>query len=162
VLWVSTDHEADILKRALDPALTVEVRGSDTPDAKEAKLTAFSTGKARYIVTKVKIAGFGLNWQHVARMAFVGLTYSFEYLYQALRRCWRFGQQREVIAHLIVAETESNVLAVVQAKQAAHRAMQAKMSAAMQVSGLLAQRSNSLTPYSAPHAMVVPSWLISA
>ena len=159
ILWCSTDQEADILKAALDPALTVEVRGSDKPEAKEAKLVAFSTGKARYIVTKVKIAGFGLNWQHCARMAFVGITYSFEHLYQALRRCYRFGQLREVVAHIIVAETESNVLAVVQTKQAQHKAMQSKMSAAMRESGLLAQRVEGLRAYHAPHAMIVPAWI---
>ena len=159
ILWCSTDAEADLLKRALPPALTVEVRGSDAADAKEAKLTAFTTGKARYIITKPRIAGFGLNWQHCARMAFVGITYSFEYLYQALRRCYRFGQERPVVAHLIVAETEANVLATIQAKQDAHRAMQSQMRQAMQATGLLAARGDALRIYHAPLPMRLPAWL---
>jgi hypothetical protein len=159
VLWVSTDHEADILKAMLPAAHTVEVRGSDSAESKEAKLNAFADGTKRYLITKPKIAGFGLNWQHCARMAFVGITYSFEYLYQALRRCYRFGQLRAVIAHLIVAETESNVLAVVQEKQEAHRAMQREMTAAMRATGLLAQRGQALRAYDARLPMRLPTWL---
>lgn len=159
VLWVSTDAEADLLRAQLPAALTVEVRGSDSAESKEAKLAAFADGRARYLITKPKIAGFGLNWQHCARMAFVGLTYSFEYLYQALRRCYRFGQRRAVVAHLVVAETEANVLAAIQAKQEAHRAMQLQMTAAMRATGLLAQRSPTLRPYDAPHRMITPAWL---
>lgn len=159
ILWVDTDEEADHLMAALPAGLAVEVRGSDKPEAKEAKLKAFTTGQARYIVTKAKIAGFGLNWQHCARMAFVGLTYSFEKFYQALRRCYRFGQLRPVIAHLIVAETESNILSIVSAKQDQHRAMQVKMTAAMREVGLLAARGQHLRPYDAPHTMQLPAWL---
>lgn len=159
LLWVSTDAEADLLRAQLPAALTVEVRGSVRPEAKEAKLNAFTTGAARYLITKPRIAGFGMNWQHCARMVFVGITYSFEYLYQALRRCYRFGQQRPVQAHLIVAETEANVIATVQAKQAAHRAMQAKMTAAMRETGLLAGRGVTLVKYDAPRVMTLPRWL---
>lgn len=159
LLWVATDAEADLLKAQLPAALTVEVRGSDKPEAKEAKLNAFTTGAARYLITKPRIAGFGMNWQHCARMVFVGITYSFEYLYQALRRCYRFGQLRPVEAHLIVAETEANVIATVQAKQAAHRAMQGKMTAAMRETGLLAGRGVTLVTYDAPRVMTLPRWL---
>lgn len=157
ILWVSTDAEADILKRLLPAA--IEVRGSDRPEVKEERLRAFSEGRARYLITKPKIAGFGLNWQHCARMAFVGITYSFEYLYQALRRCYRFGQLRGVHAHLIVAETEANVMAAIQTKQAQHVTMQAAMTQAMRETGLLAQRSNALQAYHAPIVMKLPSWL---
>lgn len=157
ILWVSTDAEADILKRLLPGA--VEVRGSDRPEVKEERLSGFSTGKVKWLISKPRIAGFGLNWQHCARMAFVGITYSFEYLYQALRRCYRFGQIRPVEAHLIVAETEANVLAAIQSKQAQHQAMQSRMTAAMRETGLLAQRSASLQQYHAPRAMTLPPWL---
>lgn len=159
ILWVDTNEEADLLMAGLPADLAVEVRGSDKPEAKEHKLRAFTTGAARYIVTKAEIAGFGLNWQHCARMAFVGLTYSFEKFYQALRRCYRFGQLRQVIAHLIVAETEGNILATVAHKQEQHRAMQARMTAAMREVGLLAQRAQGLRPYDAPHTMQLPRWL---
>lgn len=161
ILWVSTDAEADLLKAALPPALTVEVRGSQSPETKERLLAAFTDGQARYLITKPRIAGFGLNWQHCARMVFVGITYSFEYLYQALRRCYRFGQRRAVVAHLIVAETESNVLATIELKQQQHRAMQQQMTAAMRVTGLLAGPSLSLTRYHAPTRMTLPPWLMT-
>lgn len=159
LLWVSTDAEADLLKAALPAELTVEVRGSDRPEVKEARLNAFTTGAARYLITKPRIAGFGMNWQHCARMVFVGITYSFEYLYQALRRCYRFGQRRPVVAHLIVAETEANVIATVERKQADHRAMQAKMTAAQRETGLLAGRGVALQTYDAPRVMTLPRWL---
>jgi superfamily II DNA or RNA helicase len=161
LIWVSTDAEADTMRAALDPALTVEVRGSQSAEEKERRLTAWLRGEKRYLITKPKIAGFGINAQHCARQVFVGITYSFEYLYQALRRSYRFGQTRPVIAHLVVAETESNVLAVVNAKQAMHREMQAKMTQAMRETGLLAQRGEGLRLYHAPHRMIVPSWISS-
>lgn len=161
LLWVSTDAEADMLRAALPAAHTVEVRGSDRPELKESRLNAFSSGQARYLITKPKIAGFGMNWQHCARQAFVGLTYSFELFYQALRRSYRFGQQRPVVAHLVVAESEANILAVVRAKQEAHRAMQHKMRAAMRETGLLADRDNNLRLYDAPVPMRLPAWLIT-
>ena len=169
ILWVSTDAEADLLMAALAPQTVgregpavidaVEVRGSDKPEDKEARLMAFANSQVKCLVTKAKIAGFGMNFQHCARMAFVGITYSFEYLYQALRRCYRFGQLRAVHAHLIVAETEANVLAAIQTKQTAHQLMQRQMTQAMRETGLLAQQSNALQTYHAPVVMKLPSWL---
>lgn len=128
VVWCDTNDEADRLQALLPKA--VEIRGSDTPQAKECKLMAFSDGAARILITKPDIAGFGLNWQHCARMCFVGVTYSFEKFYQALRRSYRFGQQRSVIAHCIVAESEGSVIDTLHRKQADHTAMQAEMTAA--------------------------------
>lgn len=112
------------------------MRGSDSLTHKHATLQAFSTGQVRVLVTKPSIAGFGLNWQHCRRMVFVGLNYSFEELYQALRRCWRFGQTQAVDAHLIMAETEGAMAAALRHKQAEHATMQAKMVAAMQATML--------------------------
>jgi hypothetical protein len=160
IVWCDTNEEASLLMQLL-PVGAVEVRGNDKPADKIAKMTAFRSGQARYMVTKSKIAGFGLNWQHCARQCFVGMTYSFEAFYQALRRSYRFGQRRPVQAHLIVAETEGNVLARVEEKKAAHREMQEKLTAAMRVSGLLAGQYQHLRTYEAPHRMYIPSWLHS-
>lgn len=162
IVWCDTNAESSALVARLPADATVEVRGSESPEAKEAKLRAFSEGRARIIVTKSAIAGFGLNWQHCARQCFVGLTYSFESFYQALRRSYRFGQRRPVIAHLIVAEGEADILATIQAKQQAHRAMQAKLSAAQRVTGLLATRDSGLRAYDAPTPMQLPAWLRKA
>jgi hypothetical protein len=128
LIWCHTDYDADAL-RAVVPDLT-EVRGSDPTATKERRLTDFSEGRARVLLTKPRIAGFGMNWQHCARIVFLGLSYSYEQFYQAVRRCWRFGQTRPVIAHVISAENEYGVLEVLQRKQAAHESLKREMIAA--------------------------------
>lgn len=134
ILWCDTNDEADELKRLFPDA--VEVRGSDTLAAKEEKLTAFSRGEVKKIITKPDIAGFGLNWQHCSKQIFVGVTYSFEKTYQALRRSWRFGQAEPVDAYLIYAETEGNIREKLAEKQRAHAEMQRAMNEAMREYGL--------------------------
>jgi DNA modification methylase len=134
IIWCDTNDEADRLKDLFPEA--VEVRGSDTIKAKEERLTAFSEGRAQIIITKSDIAGFGLNWQHCHNQVFVGVTYSFEKTYQALRRSWRFGQTQPVDAYLIYAESEGNIAATLAEKREAHREMQRAMNAAMGEHGL--------------------------
>ena len=108
VVWCNLNMESAALKKRL--AGSVEVKGSDTREHKEQSLNGFSDGNIRILITKPSIAGFGMNWQHCARMAFVGLNDSWEQLYQATRRCWRYGQQREVHAHIITAQIEGAVI----------------------------------------------------
>ena len=134
IVWCDTNAEADALKGLLPGA--VEVRGDMSPAEKERKLNAFSDGQARIIITKADIAGFGLNWQHCGRQVFAGFTYSFEKIYQALRRSLRYGRRGPVVAHLIYAESEGNVLATLRAKQELHTTMQEEMNAAMAAHGL--------------------------
>jgi DNA modification methylase len=88
----------------------VQVSGSDSSEFKEKTLSDFSSGKIRVIVSKPSICGFGMNWQHCANMAFVGVDHSYESFYQAVRRSWRFGQTREVSAHVFYATTEGDVV----------------------------------------------------
>lgn len=144
IVWCNTNYEADELVRLLPDA--IEVRGSETVDAKQRKLRAFTAGEARIIITKPSIAGFGLNWQHCHNMAFVGLSYGYEDLYQALRRSYRFGQTREVNAHLICAESEVGVMETLRAKEAAHRQMQLAMAAAMREAHLEVDRTDAYAP----------------
>ncbi len=145
VIWCNTDNEADALKKRIEGA--VEVRGSMPAKAKEDALVAFSTGAVPYIITKPSIAGFGLNWQHCARMAFVGLTFSFEEWFQAVRRCWRFGQTREVRCHVIVADTETNIYLAIKRKERAHNEMLGRMRVAARRSQLTApQKFNEYKP----------------
>jgi DNA modification methylase len=131
VIWVETDYEADAV-RAVIPGI-VEVRGSDSPESKTAKLEAFSRGEIKYLLTKPSIAGWGLNWQHCARTCFMGLSYSFEKFYQALRRFYRFGQLRPVCAHVVCAATEISVRDTVKTKQESHARLQREMIEAMRL-----------------------------
>ena len=116
----------------------VDVRGSEKFTEKERKLSDFAEGKIRILITKPEIAGFGLNFQHCRSTIFVGVTYSFEKTYQALRRFWRYGQTHDVTAYMIVAESEGEIMKTLQVKQTAHREMQKAMNEAMKESGLVA------------------------
>jgi hypothetical protein len=116
LVWCNLNSESEALVKAIPGA--VEVKGSDDPELKAKRLNDFSEGKIRVLVTKPVLAGFGLNWQHCNQMAFVGLSDSFEQLYQAVRRCWRFGQTRPVDAHIITADTEGAVVANIKRKEA--------------------------------------------
>lgn len=129
LVWCDTDYEADALKARIKDA--VEVRGSMAIDKKEEALEAFSIGQARVIITKPGIAGHGLNWQHCSAMGFCGRTFSYELWYQAVRRCWRFGQTKPVTVHIAVAEGEDQIGAVIDRKSAGHAAMKAEMAEAM-------------------------------
>lgn len=108
VVWCDLNAEADALMAAIPGA--VEVRGSDDIDEKEDRLRDFAEGRIRVLITKPSIAGFGCNWQHCARQAFVGLTDSWESYYQAIRRSWRFGQRRAVEVHVFASELEGSVV----------------------------------------------------
>ncbi|WAP67213.1 DEAD/DEAH box helicase [Jiella pelagia] len=125
VWWCNLNSESDALAKAIPGA--VEVRGSDAPEEKERKLIGFSEGRIRVLVTKASIAGFGMNWQHCADTGFVGLSDSFEQVYQAERRFWRFGQEKPVNVHFIAAETEGAVVANLRRKEADAEKMAAAM-----------------------------------
>lgn len=115
VVWCDLNAESEAIKSAIPDA--VEVRGSDTPEYKEKALRDFTEGHIRVLVTKPTIAGHGLNWQHCARMAFVGLSDSWEQYYQAMRRCWRFGQTRPVECYIITCDTEGSVVKNIERKE---------------------------------------------
>ncbi len=115
VVWCDLNDESTALTTAINGA--IEIRGSDDVDTKEARLQAFASGKARVLVSKPSICGWGLNWQHSARMAFVGVTDSYEAYYQAVRRCWRFGQKREVHVHIFASKAEGAIVANLKRKE---------------------------------------------
>lgn len=129
IVWCDTNDEADALKAVLPEA--GEVRGSDSIEEKERTIAAFCDGSLRVVISKASIMGFGLNLQFCARMAFLGRSFSYESYYQAVRRCWRFGQTREVEVHLIVAEGEDAIGRVIDRKAGDHGRMKAEMVAAM-------------------------------
>jgi DNA modification methylase len=125
IVWCNTNDESEQLAASIPDA--VEVKGSDTAKQKEERIDAFTEGRARVIVTKAGIAGYGLNWQHCRNVAFVGLSYSFEDFYQALRRSYRFGQTQEVNAYIVQASTEGAILKTIQRKIEQHKEMQERM-----------------------------------
>lgn len=127
VVWCDLNVEGDALRSAIHGA--VEIRGSDDIDTKERRLADFAAGRIRVLVTKPSIAGFGLNWQHCARMAFVGVTDSFEAYYQAVRRCWRFGQTRDVHVHIFASKLEGAIIANLKRKERDAMAMAESLSA---------------------------------
>lgn len=115
LLWVGLNDESDALARAIPDAVVVE--GSQSPEDKADRLERFARGEVRVLVTKPSIAAFGLNLQGCARMAFVGLGDSYEQYFQAIRRCWRFGQTRAVRAHVVLTDLEAPIHANVLAKE---------------------------------------------
>jgi len=107
VVWCHYNPEGDLLTKLIDGA--VQVKGSDSPEVKEERLHGFSTGKLRVLVTKPKIGAWGLNWQHCARVIYFP-SHSYEQYYQAVRRCWRFGQERPVTVDIVTTEAGHNIM----------------------------------------------------
>lgn len=161
IVWCDLNAEGDALRAAIPGA--VEIRGSDDPEVKEQRLIDFAAGRIRVLVTKPSIAGFGLNWQHCARMAFVGVTDSWEAYYQAVRRCWRFGQAREVEVHIFASDLEGAVVSNLQRKERDALAMADALSAETrdavmrEVTGVVRQSN----PYSPARTAEFPAWLVS-
>lgn len=154
IVWCETNDEADALMARIPDA--VEVRGSQTADEKEEKLIAFSKGDVPVIITKPSIAGFGLNWQHCARQAFVGLSFSYESYYQAVRRSWRFGQKRPVHVHIACADTERAIYETVSRKAEDHDDMKEAMARAMRSAAKGRQVKVSYQP---KKRTALPAWL---
>ncbi len=117
LLWCGLNDESAALAKAIPDA--VEVQGSDSYSEKVGAVQAFVKGDIRVLVSKPKILGFGLNFQHCHQMAFVGMSDSYEAYYQCIRRCWRFGQQQPVDAWIVVSEAERLVVENVRRKELA-------------------------------------------
>jgi len=125
LIWCHLNDEAELLAELIEGS--VNVQGSDKAEYKAEQMMKFSSGELRVLISKPKICGFGMNWQHCARMAFVGLDDSFEKFYQAVRRCYRFGQKRNVQVHMFTAENEGQILANLKRKEVQHHEMSANM-----------------------------------
>lgn len=125
IAWVGLNDEGRELAKLIPDAVLME--GSQTPDEKVAAIQGFVRGDVRVLITKTSMAGQGLNLQHCARMAFVGLSDSYEAYYQSIRRCWRFGQTRPVHAYIVLTEPEEAIYANVCRKQREAEAMAAEL-----------------------------------
>lgn len=159
VWWCNLNSESEAITKAIPGA--VEVRGSDKDADKERKLNDFSEGRIRVLVTKPSIAGFGMNWQHCADTGFVGLSDSFEQIYQAIRRFWRFGQTNQVNVHFIVAETEGAVVSNIKRKEAdAEKMADAMVRHMADLSAANIRGMTRDTPNYAPkQTMKIPTWI---
>jgi hypothetical protein len=158
-VWCELNDEGDALERAIRGA--VQVAGADDDDVKAKRLMDFADGKIKCLVSKPKIAGLGMNFQRCATSIDVGVSHSFESFYQRVRRFWRFGQERPVTHHVIIAETEGRVAANLRRKEEDA----AKMAAAMVLhmrdiqSAEIKGTGRTFTEYKATERMRIPSWL---
>lgn len=129
IVWIGHDEEGDLLRKMIPGA--VEVKGSDNKQKKKDNLLGFGKGEFRVLITKLKIAQFGLNYQNCHNQIFASLDFSFESTYQGIRRSYRFGQEYDVNIHLIVTDTMQNVRKSFEDKQSAFYEMQRAMTHAM-------------------------------
>jgi hypothetical protein len=125
LIWIKQNEEGEYLKKLIPEA--IEVKGSDSPEYKEKHLLGFANNEFRVLITKAKIAQFGLNYQNCHNQIFASLDFSFEALYQSIRRSYRFGQTKPVNIHLITTDTMQNVRQSIRQKQAGFEEMQNQM-----------------------------------
>jgi DNA modification methylase len=129
IIWIKQNEEGEILKKLLPDA--IEVKGSDSNEWKKDKLLGFANNEFRILITKTKIASFGMNYQNCRNQIFASLDFSFEGLYQAIRRSYRFGQKNEVNIYLITTDTMANVKQAIDTKQKQFEIMQDEMAKAV-------------------------------
>lgn len=135
LIWCGLNDEAQTLAKLIPGA--VNVHGGLTAEQKADALLGFADGDIKVLITKPSIAAFGLNWQHCARMVFVGLSDSYEAYYQAIRRCYRYGQKRVVIAHVVLSELEGQIAVNIGRKESDASVITAGMVKEMQANGTL-------------------------
>lgn len=162
LIWCDLNAEADELKRIIPD--NIEVRGSDDIEVKAERLNRFTIGEAKRLIVKPSIAAFGLNWQNCHNMIFVGLSDSFEMMYQAIRRCWRFGQEYPVNVYIITSEAEGAVKENIERKEKQAAQMVAEM--VQHTREILEEEirgTERITiPYNPQIDMEIPTWLMSA
>lgn len=157
LIWCDLNAESDALTKAITGA--VEVKGSDTPEHKEKSLNDFAQGKIRVMVSKPSIAGFGMNFQVCNKVAFVGLSDSYEAFYQAIRRCWRFGQTRPVDCYVVAADTEGAVVSNIERKERQASQMFDEIVKKMSVHELNRQQRRDEMEYVPTVKMKIPEWM---
>ena len=156
-VWCETNEESDTLTKMIPGA--IEVHGALDADEKERRLLAFADGKYRAIVTKPKLAGFGVNWQHCAHTVFASISFSYEQHYQAVRRSHRFGQSRTVRNDIVISDTEASIWEVINVKSEKHDEMKRRMADAMRAAQMTTQRR---VKYDRPIELAFPEWIRTA
>lgn len=161
LVWCDLNDESRALTAAINGA--IEVTGSDSDEHKADVMMGFTTGSVRVLVSKPKIAGWGMNWQNCNKEIFCGLSDSFEAYYQAVRRTWRFGQKNPVDINIVTSDAEESVKANIERKQADALRMTAEMVKYTKdilredVRGTMRQQDD----YNAMVEMVIPPWVRS-
>lgn len=162
LVWCDLNAESEMLAEEIHGS--VEVKGTDHPDCKAAAMREFGEGKARCLVSKPSIAGWGMNWQQCHRMIFVGLSDSFEAYYQAVRRCWRFGQKSPVTVDIVISDADGAVKANIERKQGEARELTKEL--VKYTKDILRDDIQSTgrmrESYIATEEMKVPEWLVAA
>ncbi|MDM8313634.1 DEAD/DEAH box helicase [Clostridium cadaveris] len=157
LIWCDFNYESEILKKELKG---IEVKGSDTPEHKESSMLGFSDGDIKILITKPSIAGFGMNWQQCHNIIFFGLSDSYEQFYQAVRRCWRFGQKEKVNVYVIIGEREVAVLNNIKRKQENLETMKENMiKHSKDIKNLNVKEVKKTNRYLPQHEMKLPVWI---
>lgn len=158
LVWCDLNDESHRLWELCEDSW--EIKGSDKPKYKIETMVDFSNDEIKCLVTKPKIAGFGMNWQQCHNMIFVGLSDSYEAYYQALRRCWRFGQTEEVNVYIVISAKEGCVKENIQRKEQDNIKMQKAMIELTKeiTKKELKQTCRISTPYNAEIEMKLPEW----
>lgn len=159
LVWCNYNDESKMLKNKI--ADSVEVKGSDEPEYKAQASQDFAAGKIHALVSKPSIFGFGSNFQKCHQMIFCGLSDSYEQFYQAVRRCWRFGQDKPVDVYIIISEKEMNIFDNIKRKQKQMDEMQKQMTALMKEITLseIHHTTRITTEYRPDISMEVPKWI---
>lgn len=159
ICWCDHNAESELLSKLIRGA--VEVTGSQDDDEKEAAIDSFISGERRVMVTKPSLAGFGLNMQFARRVAFCGVSHSWEQFFQAIRRSWRFGVSGEVNVHVVVSELEGKVLDNLKRKQgdADERFEETKKHVERHVRASVVGSSSGRDEYKPNQMIEVPSWV---
>jgi superfamily II DNA or RNA helicase len=155
-VWCETNDESAMLAKMIPGA--VEVHGALDPDEKEKRLLGFASGDFRVIVTKPKLAGFGVNWQHCAHAVFASISFSYEQHYQAVRRSHRFGQSETVRNDIVISDTEAVIWNVINEKSEKHDEMKRRMADAMKEAQTKGQVR---VAYDRPLDLAFPAWIKS-
>ena len=153
-VWCETNDESEWLAKHIDGA--VEIHGSLSADEKERRIVGFLDGEYRAMVTKPKLAGFGLNLQHCAHAVFASISFSYEQHYQAVRRSHRFGQTKRVRNDIVISDTEWTIWRTVNEKAAKHDEMKRRMADAMRTAQ---SDSRTRVRYDRPIDLAFPEWL---
>ncbi|MBR4258541.1 MAG: helicase [Kiritimatiellae bacterium] len=156
LVWCDLNVEGDALAKAIPDA--VQVKGADSADFKEKALGDFATGALRVLVSKPSIAGFGMNFQSCHNIVFVGLSDSYEAFYQAIRRCWRFGQAHEVECYVICADSDGAVVENIRRKESQSTEMFEEVVKAMGGLSAAAAHRNEMI-YNPTEPVEIPVWL---
>lgn len=153
LIWCGLNAESKLLAEMIPDS--VEVKGSDKSKHKEDSMINFQRNKIRILITKPSIAGFGMNWQNCHNIVFVGLSDSFEMLYQATRRCWRFGQKKEVNSYIITSDVEGSVIKNIERKEKQVKEMMKMIIKNMNIHGQVQAKRNEMI-YNSSQVMKLP------